>query len=80
VHVPLRGLQILVSGQLLNRPRWGALLRAVKARCGPAEAPKSDGEHFLFNAFPDAAGNQVELTLVQNWVDTLKSLVPKESR
>ena len=40
----------------------------------------SDGEHFLFFAEPTAPGSpsSAELVVIQNWVDELRRLVPRE--
>ena len=40
----------------------------------------SDGERFLFLGEPTAAGSasSAELVVIQNWVDELKRLVPRE--
>ena len=41
----------------------------------------SDGERFLFHGVPTtapASGSSVELVWIQNWVDELKRLIPRE--
>jgi hypothetical protein len=39
-----------------------------------------DGERFLFHSVPATtpAGSSVELVVIQNWVDELRRLVPRE--